>query len=401
MKKQELVNILILFLFYFFLNPFISLFLSVILFNVGSIQKWFTLFLFSVSFSLFFQSREIGVRFYEYATDDVIVYVDQFQSMEFKSLYGLFFDFFEMPSGREIGYTILLKFISILTFNNIPLFVFFHYFILFFLFYFIIQKLSLRHSNLIVLGFILLFPIAIYSIAHVWRQQIAVLLFYYGILVYFIDNRKRKGSIIIFSTILFHLASVFYIFIFLLYILYMRYFEISKRSVLFLVLLNIIIGKIVFQMILLILENLGLYKLLLYTEGLSANKDLFFILLPFYILISLFLMYLVKPKKENLFLFYYLLSCLALPIVIPSLNSIYDRFINFSLPLLGLFFAVYISSFKNYFVYIFSAVFIFVIGSLRLFYEYNSSVGIISYIGNKAAFDPTMGILKMLILKII
>ncbi len=401
MKKQELINILILSLFYLFLNPFISLFLSVIFFNIGSTQKWFTLFLFAVSFSLFFQSREIGVRFYEYATDDVIVYVDQFQTLEYKSLFDLFPDFLEKPSGQELGYMILSKLISILTFNNIPLFIFVHYFILFFLLYFIIQKLSLRYSNLIVLGFLLLFPIAIYSFAHIWRQQLAVLLFYYGILVYFIDDKKRKGLIIISSTILFHLSSVFYIFIFLLYILYKKYFEISKGSVLFLVLLNIVIGKIVFQMILLILARLGLDKLLLYTEGLSVNKDLFFKLLPFYILITLSLMYLVKPKKENLFLFYYLLCCLTLPIIIPSFNAIYDRFINFSIPLVGLFFAVYVSSLKNQFIYIGAAVLIFVFGSLRLFYEYHASVGVISYIGNKAAFDPSMGILKMLILKFI
>jgi len=387
-------------LIYLVFNPFIALFFSIYLNKKIKLINNLNLFFFSFSFAYLFFSREIGVNFYEYATDDVEVYVEFYKSVSATNFSVLFNNFFTNPSGNEPIYLIFIKLLNFISFQNISVFIFLHYFILFYLLYFLVKKISVRYAPLLILFYFFTFPISLYSIAHVWRQQIAIFLFF--ILVMYRNNIKNKYifHILLFSTVFIHLSNIYFFLIYIFYHFSIKFLKETPKNVIIISLILMTIEKIIFTLFLILLSLLGLDKLLTYTDGLSANKDVFFKLLPIYLSLTIMVLFLNK-KNVNLFtLTFFTLSALLMPIVIPSLNSIYDRFINFTIPLIGVLFVAYFINNKMYrFIPILSII-IFLIGSLRLFLEYKNNVGIISFIGYKHGFDPFLGIIKLFVLNI-
>ena len=387
-------------LIYLVFNPFIALFFSIYLNKKIKLINNLNLFFFSFSFAYLFFSREIGVNFYEYATDDVEVYVEFYKSVSATNFSVLFNNFFTNPSGNEPIYLIFIKLLNFISFQNISVFIFLHYFILFYLLYFLVKKISVRYAPLLILFYFFTFPISLYSIAHVWRQQIAIFLFF--ILVMYRNNIKNKYifHILLFSTVFIHLSNIYFFLIYIFYHFSIKFLKETPKNVIIISLILMTIEKIIFTLFLILLSLLGLDKLLTYTDGLSANKDVFFKLLPIYLSLTIMVLFLNK-KNVNLFtLTFFTLSALLMPIVIPSLNSIYDRFINFTIPLIGVLFVAYFINNKMYrFIPILSII-IFLICSLRLFLEYKNNVGIISFIGYKHGFDPFLGIIKLFVLNI-
>lgn len=400
MNRNQYLYFGLIILIYLVFNPFIALFFSIYLNKKIKLINNLNLFFFSFSFAYLFFSREIGVNFYEYATDDVEVYVEFYKSVSATNFSVLFNNFFTNPSGNEPIYLIFIKLLNFISFQNISVFIFLHYFILFYLLYFLVKKISVRYAPLLILFYFFTFPISLYSIAHVWRQQIAIFLFF--ILVMYRNNIKNKYifHILLFSTVFIHLSNIYFFLIYIFYHFSIKFLKETPKNVIIISLILMTIEKIIFTLFLILLSLLGLDKLLTYTDGLSANKDVFFKLLPIYLSLTIMVLFLNK-KNVNLFtLTFFTLSALLMPIVIPSLNSIYDRFINFTIPLIGVLFVAYFINNKMYrFIPILSII-IFLIGSLRLFLEYKNNVGIISFIGYKHGFDPFLGIIKLFVLNI-
>ena len=400
MNRNPYLHFGLIILIYLVFNPFIALFFSIYLNKKIKLINNLNLFFFSFSFAYLFFSREIGVNFYEYATDDVEVYVEFYKSVSATNFSVLFNNFFTNPSGNEPIYLIFIKLLNFISFQNTSVFIFLHYFILFYLLYFLVKKISVRYAPLLILFYFFTFPISLYSIAHVWRQQIAIFLFF--ILVMYRNNIKNKYifHILLFSTVFIHLSNIYFFLIYIFYHFSIKFLKETPKNVIIISLILMTIEKIIFTLFLILLSLLGLDKLLTYTDGLSANKDVFFKLLPIYLSLTIMVLFLNK-KNVNLFtLTFFTLSALLMPIVIPSLNSIYDRFINFTIPLIGVLFVAYFINNKMYrFIPILSII-IFLIGSLRLFLEYKNNVGIISFIGYKHGFDPFLGIIKLFVLNI-
>lgn len=399
-KNNKYLYLGLIIILYLVFNPFLALFFSIFLNRNSNSFKKINIISFSFAFALLFFSREIGVNFYEYATDDVEVYIEFFKSISSTDFSSLLNQFFTNPSGNEPIYLAFIKILNIITFQNISAFIFLHYFILFYLLYVFVSKISVRFAPLLILFYFFSFPISIYSIAHVWRQQIAILLLYIVVL----NKHKIKSNFIFYvlltSTVLIHLSNIYFLLIYLFYQFVISLLEETPKNLILTSLILMIVEKLIFTIFLIILSLLGLGKLLTYADGLSASKDVFFKLLPIYITLTLFVLYMNKKNTKIYILLFFTLSSLLMPIVIPSLNSIYDRFINFTIPLIGVIFIAYFFN-KKMIKYIPNLAFvIFIIGSFRLFLEYRNNVGVISYIGYKHSFDPFIGVIKLLILNI-
>lgn len=384
--------VLILFLIF---NPFIALIISVFLPINGKIHKLIFCCFFSISFALLFCSREYGVEFYGMeATDDAANYISIFKSYPNRSYLDLFRYFIENPSGGEIGYHFFYKTISIFISNEYFI-AWANCFVYFFLISFISSHFTTNRQSLLLLGYFFVFPISLYNVAHIWRQQFAVLLFYLGVFCFYETSYKRLGRFLIYTISLVHLSSIFYTIIFLLFEGFKKYWKITKWNILMLIIAFVIFEKVLFEGVIVVLEYFDLSKILFYAEGFSADKSQFFILLPIYISIALFLLLFENGSVIYLFLLTYILICLTLPISIPTLNSVYDRYINFSIPLIGLFIARRSVMYRSKYILIVGFLMIIFAGYIRLGGELNKGVGVISFIGNGRVVDPFLGVIKL------
>ena len=107
------------------------------------------------------------------------------------------------------------------------------------------------------------------------------------------------------------------------------------------------------------------------------------------------LLWLENGSTIYLFLLAYILICLTLPVAIPTLNSVYDRYINFSIPLIGLFIARRSVMYRSKYIFIFGFLMIILAGYFRLGGDLNKGVGVISFIGNGRVVDPFLGVIKL------
>lgn len=384
--------VLILFLIF---NPFIALIISVFLPLTGKVQKLIFCLVFSLSFALLFSSREYGVEFYGMeATDDAANYISIFKSYPNRSFVDLLQYFIDNPSGGEIGYHLFYKTIS-LFFSNEYFIAWANCFVYFFIISFVFSHFTTSRHSLLLLGYFFVFPISLYNVAHIWRQQFAVLLFYLGVFCFYETTFKKSGKALIYTVFLVHLSSIFYTIIFLIFERYRRFWNISKWNILLLIISFVIFEKILFEGVITILGHLDLSKILFYAEGFSADKSQFFMLLPIYVAMALVLLWLEKGSTLFYFLLTYILICLTLPIAIPSLNSVYDRYINFSIPLIGALIARKAVLFRRKYVLIGIFLFILLVGYFRLGGELNNGIGVISFIGNGKVVDPFLGIIKL------
>ena len=401
MNKKEAYSLALILLFFLLFNPFVALIFSVLLPIKDPKYKIIFSIFFSISFALLFSSREFGVEFYgTQSTDDAANYISIFKSYPNRTYLDLFQFFLEKPSGGEFGYHFFYKTISLFVSNEYFI-VWINHFIYFFILSYIVNRLSENKQSLLLLGYFFIFPISLYNIGHIWRQQFAVLLFYLGIFFYYETNHKKLGKYLIYSIFLVHLSSFFYIFIFIIFEFFRRNNNITKYKIILLIVFFVVIEKVFFETVVLILTYFDLNKLLMYAEGFSADKSQFFILLPIYIFIVLLFLRFESGSVIYLFFLAYILVCLTLPIAIPTLNSVYDRYINFSIPLIGLFFAKRIVYYKNKYIFICGFIIILLVGFYRLGGELNKGVGIISYIGNGSVSDPFLGMVKLIVLYLI
>ena len=319
-----------------------------------------------------------------------------FERYDTFSFGDLFINFLQAPSGNEIGFHFFWKFISFFTFNPSDL-IFLNYFFYFFLLSIFCSKISKSYFPFLIIGYFFIFPISLYSLAHVWRQQMAVFVFYIAVTNFFNNSNPKLNRLLIWSTPFIHLTSIYFLLLFYAFQFFEKKKKLDIKNILKVISVFFVSQFFLIQFVIRLFESLGLTKFQSYLFGYSMDKSQFFIYLPFYIMITLIVFRYLNKNKINNFFITVILVCLTIPFSMPQFNALYDRFINFSLPLLGLFFAYYVIYSKQKLMNGIGFILIISIGYLRLRPEYLKGEGIISFIGNGDAFNPFNSVLNLLI----
>jgi hypothetical protein len=340
-NNNEILHIFLVLLLFSLLNPFLALIFLSLIRLPSKKAEWVFHLMFSIAFAVFFYSRDFGVDFYLNASDDVPVYLYLFDGYYTSSFGDLFVKFLQSPSGYEFGFHFFWKFWSFFTFSSTGL-IFLNYLFYFFLLSIFSSKISKYYFPFLILGYFFIFPISLYSIAHIWRQQMAMFVFYIAVTNFLNNSNTKLNRLLIWFTPLIHLTSIYFVGLFYVFQFFENKKNLDIKNIFKVITIFFISQFLLIQFVIRLFEYIGLTKFLGYLGGYSMDKSQFFIYLPFYIIITLIVfMYLNKNKTNNFFITL-ILVCLTIPFSMPQFNSLYDRFINISLPLLGLFFAKYI-----------------------------------------------------------
>ena len=395
-KSNITTQLFVVLLLFLLLNPFLALIiLSLIKVNSKYVEYFFHL-IFSVSFGYFFYCRDIGVDFYSNASDDVESYLYLFKGYYTSSFGELFVNFLQAPSGNEIGFHFFWKFISFFTFDPMDV-IFLNYVFYFLLLSIFNSKISKSYFPFLIIGYFFIFPISLYSLAHVWRQQMAVFVFYIAVTNFFNNSNPNLNKLLIWATPFIHLTSIYFVLLFYIFQFFEKKKKLDIKNIFKVISVFFIAQFFLIQFVIRLFSYLGLTKFQGYLLGFSIDKSQFFVYLPFYILITLIVFRYLNKNKINNFFITVILVCLTIPFSMPQFNALYDRFINFSLPLLGMFFAYYVIYSKQKWMNGLGFVLIISIGYLRLRPEYLIGEGIISFIGNGDAFNPFNSVISLLI----
>ena len=395
-NSNEILHTLLVLLLFSLLNPFLALIILSLIRLPSKKAEWVFHLMFSISFAVFFYSRDFGVNFYLNASDDVPVYLYLFEGYYTSTFGDLFIKFLQSPSGNEIVFHFFWKFWSFFTFSATDL-IFLNYLFYFFIFSIFSSKISKYYFPFLILGYFFIFPISLYSIAHIWRQQMAMFVFYIAAVNFFNNSNPKLNRLLIWSTPFIHLTSIYFVVLFYVFQFFEKKKKLDIKNIFKVISVFFISQFLLIQFVIRLFEYLGLTKFLGYLGGYSMDKSQFFIYLPFYIIITFIVFKYLNKNKINNFFITVILVCLTIPFSMPQFNSLYDRFINLSLPLLGLFFAKYVINSNQKLMNGLGFVLIISIGYLRLKPEYLKGEGIISFIGNGDAFNPLNSMLNLLI----
>ena len=396
--EKFILNTFFVILLFLFVNPIFSILLITYFSIENKFSKSLTLIFLVTSISLFFFNRKFDVNFYIDSTDDVPNYVSYYLNLSTLSIGDIFDNFIKAPSGNEPLWHILWWLVNRLTNGNVYTFIFFHYFLIFYLFARISIILIPRYFEFLFLTIIFLFPVTLYNISHIWRQILSFEFFLLGSLLFYYKNKKYFGFILIIASFFIHVSSIFYIILFISFnALSIIKKNLTKNNILFYVISFLFILSLSLKVIFSIIGETFIH-LASYTEGETANRGNLGIKLIFYILLTFYIYYKSVSNRMNLFLFICIIIPLCLPFIIPTLNAIYDRYFSLALTMLSIY--VFINTFKqrenilyvtNKFLFG-SYLFLLIISFTKLFFEYKSGIGVISFIGNANAFNFFNGI---------
>ena len=346
------------------------------------------------SFSLFFFNRDYGIDFYSNANDDVPVYVNYFLRLSDYSFLDIINNFIISPFGNEPLWHLFWLPVNLIFQGNTDIFIFLHYFLIFYLLLYISKTVFSKNPELVFILLLTFFQFTLYNVTHLWRQFLAFEIFIIGVLSF----KKSSRIILIFSSFLIHLSSLYYI------ILYYGYIFLNKfiKSVYIKIIFSLLIIFLFFNTIAFFL---GEYfeRIAYYTQGLSADRNLQSLKSVLFSVI-LFLSYKKSADLKNKKILYYIASTsFLLPLIIPQFNALYDRFYSLSFILLAIFLIISsfnIESFKiliksKFNLGIFTT--LFILSSYKLITEYFTNIGVISYLASGKSLSPFSGIFFNLI----
>ena len=396
--EKYLVNSLFVLIIFLFINPIYAI-LLVTYFSVNhEYSKSISFLSLIFAFSLFFFNRKYDVNFYLDSTDDVPVYIDYYLKLSTLSIGDIFFNFLKSPSGNEPFWHLIWWFVNRLTNSNVSVFIFLHYLLIFYFFAKISKSLFPKGFEILFLLILFLFPVTLYNVCHVWRQILSFEFMLYGTYLYYYKNIKIIGVIYIILSILTHVSCLYFFIIFLTYnVFFELFFKLSKKNIIIFTSIILILISLGFQILLSILGE-TFVRLANYTEGASADRDGLGIKLIIYIAITIYAFKKSKITKFNSFLFINILIPFFLPFIFPSLNSIYDRYFSLALTLLSVYLFIISINALNGILYIREKIIFFLIflllttSFLKLYFEFNNKIGVISFIGSSNAFNFNNGI---------
>jgi hypothetical protein len=379
------------------LNPFLAMLLVALVGLSWRVPPLAVILPASVSFTLFFYFRHYGVDWYAESTDDVPQYIALYETNRGVPLSQVFLRFIEKPSGNEPLWHLPL-WVLMNGFNaSADTFVFLQYFTIFLLLFCALTTFSSRHLPAFAVVYFFLIPISLESLSFVFRQQIAFSMFLAGIGLVLV-RRRPIGYWILFLTPLMHLSCVFYLAIFLLFDVLNRYGAFDKKLRATVLLVGAMLAvPAVAQVAIQVLDSMGFGRVMdyiLYSDNMDRLR--IYLLMGVYASSQLAAFYLLRNDAANNLITVLCIAVFSIVLAIPTGNAVYDRLLLFVLPLLSLhLFRCLIQNFAP--VWRIPAVLLaFIIGTLRVYGPATEGYGPGAFLAFGHAYDPAMGILKMI-----
>ena len=384
------------FILFILVNPFLTLFLLALISMRYRVPTLAFIVPASIAFAVFFFSREFGIDWYPGSTDDVPQYIELYRSNQGVSLFSLLQKFTFRPSGNEplwqvIWWTLLNGFGA-----SANTFVFLHYLLNFSMFFLAFRAFSARYSIPFAFVFLFLIPISIDGLAHIFRQELSSLIFLVGVGLY-LNTGQRMGKLFIYLSPLFHLSSLFWVASFILFetLRKRRLFE-SRIKISMILIFLLLVCPIMLSIAVAILDSLGVYNIIGYFEGREVDRVRVYLVVVAYGGIQLLAFFLLRNDDLNHLILIMCVAVYSLVLAIPAANGIYDRLLMTTLPLLSVYlFRCLLENFHASWRVPATTV-IFFIGLIRIYASSVDGDGPGAYLAFGSAFDPSMGLIKML-----
>lgn len=385
-------------LLFLLLNPFLALFILALLALFQRVPPWSFILPASIAFALFFYSREFGVEWYAgLADDDVPTYVIMYNSDYGISFTELMQRFLEMPNGNEpLWHLPWWALINGLDASD-NTFIFLHYILIFFTLFMALYTLSSRFLVPFVLVYLFLIPISVDGLAYVWRQELACFVFLIGAGLD-VARRKRIGKWIVYISPLVHLSCVFFVATFVVFqILRKRRAFDNHGKVIFFLILILLTVPATSSVAVTYLDSLGLARIMGYFEGRGTDWVRVALLIGVYALPQLLAFLTLRNDDLNRLFLVLCFAVFSIVLALPAANGIYDRLLMFTLPLVSLYlFRCLIENFAAEWR-IPAIMLVFAVGVMRMQGPAETGYGAGAYLAFGHAFDPTMGVIKLLV----
>jgi hypothetical protein len=379
------------------INPFLSVFIIGIISVFRRVPTTIFITSASISFALFFYFRDYGVDWYFDAGDDVPGYMYIYRTFQDASFSDLIENFIGAPNGNELLWTIPWWTLMAAFDASDNTFAFVHYLVIFVGVFLAILTLSRKYLIALVVVYFFLTPISIDSIAHIWRQQLAFSMFLTGAGLYLLRGISL-GKWLIYLSPLMHMALLFFVagFVTFLIIKENGWFK-NKIKISIVLLLIMIIVPFLSTIAVTYLDALGLDRIMSFFIGSGADKARVYMILGLYVTPLLAAYFFLRNDDTNNLIMILCFSVFSIVSALPAANGIYDRLLMFVLPLLGIYLyrCMLINFSPRWQAPILACA--FVTGMVRLYLPTQNSSGPMNFIAFGHAFDPLMGVLKMLI----
>jgi hypothetical protein len=380
------------------LNPFLALLAVAVMETHRRTPAFVFIVSATTAFLLFFWLRDYGVEWFpDISTDDVPNYIWMYQQNYSLTFSGVLERFFEEPNGSELLWN-LPWWVLINYFNGSDdTFVLLHYIAIFFGLFVALYTITRRYVAAFALVYMLLTPITIDGLVHIWRQQLALTMFMIGIGLYLARGHK-SGRWLIYLTPLMHFSVIFFVLAFMTFE-FVRNFRGYSQKLKFGVLLTLIVTVIPVMASIAVgfLDSLGLARIMLYFEGYGADPVRVYLITALYVLPMLAAFFFLKNDDMNYLFAVLSFAVFSIVLALPSANSIYDRLLMFSQPFMGLFFYRCLLRSGSPSAQVPALLLIFVYGVARLYQPTKFDEGVMTFLAYGHAFDPFMGIAKMLV----
>jgi hypothetical protein len=382
---------------YLLLNPFLATFLLAIVNVYRRIPAAVFLVSASVCFTLFFFFRDYGVLWYFNSSDDVVNYVSLYHDLLDATLPELVDKFITAPNGNELLWELPWWGLANIFEASESTFIFLHYLLIFVAVFLALYTLSSRHFLAMVVVYLFLMPISIDSISHIWRQQLAFSMYLAGVGLSQVRGYKA-GRWLIYLSPFVHLSLIFFVAGYLGF-RFIRWGGGFKSKFKFTIVLALVMTVVPFLSSIAVrfLDAIGLERIMSFFEAFGSDVTRVYMILGLYMVPLLAAFYLLKNDDTNDLFMFLCIAVFSIVAAIPAANGIYDRLLMFVLPLLGIFFfRTLLRNFSHRWEAPF-LLFAFVTGLIRLYLPTRDSSGPMYFLALGHAFDPLMGILKMLV----
>jgi hypothetical protein len=384
-------------LLFLLVNPFLALFIlaaTSVFHRVPAIPFIISA---SISFAAFFYFRKYGIDFSPTSDDDIPRYLFFYSDNASLPFLDIFSRFVESPGNNEPLWHVLWWPLLNVFNGSDNTFVFAHYLAIFLALFVSFATLSRRFFVLLPFCYFFLTPSSIITVTHIWRQQLAFSIFLTGIGLYVV-SRKNMGKWLIYISPLMHLSAVFFVAVFLIHEFYKKHWgSHGKRT--FAILLVLVcaalpgVSLIVFDL----LDSIGLERILSYLEGSGDDRLYVFVSVSVYAVLLLIVHLTLKNDDANNIFILFSFAAFSIMFAFPQSNAIYDRLLLFVSPLMGFyFFRCFMINFPARW-HLPLILVIFFTGTIRMFSLALNHLGAMQFLAFGRAFDPSMGILKMVI----
>jgi hypothetical protein len=396
--SARLLAVLLCLVLFLIANPFLALLLlALVSLNLRVPAAPFIL-IASITFAVFFYNREYGIEFYPgLAGDDIPHYRSMYEANYGYTLSALWLRFVDSPNGTEILWNLPWWFALNAFDMGTETFVFMHYLVNFVTLLITFRLLSARYWIAFAVVYFFLTPLTIDVMTNIFRQQLAFAMFVSGIALRYRHN-SRAGTWLMHASPFMHMSVVFYVITYWTFLVLRRMnaFDHKLRFVVLLAILMAIVPALS-SIAVSFLDAIGISKIMSFFEtGGGSQLRIYLVLLAYAVPMLAAFFWLENDDINRLFL---LLNFAVFSIVLalPGANGIYDRLLMFTLPLMGLYF---FRLFLRYFSPMWRApalVFIFALGAYRVHLPTLEQNGVGYFLANGQAFDPFMGLIRMLL----